>query len=255
MTEASSAPTPSIPETTSESSSPTTTTALSPTPPTETASPASKRPNAGQSLRKKGKTWVALAEFEEAVGGRERLAETIALAPGTARQRKILALLADPARACDSLARICADASVLANEVLLLFREGNFARAYAQAHQVIADRLPAVVEDVAEKAEDQVVPCTCRLTAEGFTGEVDPKCTICAGKGVRFQKSSLQHQQLLLEAADMLKRGTGVNVQVQQNVGVAVDGGFFERLIRATDDSALDLGVIEGEIIKNEGEK
>lgn len=212
---------------------------------TEKAIALSKRPNAGQSLRTKSKAWKALAEFEVAAGGRDDLREVVALAPKSSTQAKILALLADPQRQTDSLATICADAGVHANEMLTLFREGSFARAYAKSHQILAERLPGVVEEVADQAVPQIIPCKCRLTAGGFTAPADAACSRCKGTGVVHRKSSIQHQQLLLEAAELLKKGTGVNVQVQQNVGVIASEGFFEKLVKATDDPAYDVTVIE----------
>lgn len=220
---------------------------------TENPGALSKRPNAGQQLRKVGsKAWRALAEFEDAVGGRLALIETIALAPKDIKQQKILGLLADPARQTCSLASILADAGVYANEILILFREGSFAKAYAQANQILAERLPEVMEDVAAKATDHFEPCACTIALDGFTGAADPECKTCKGIGKVFRRASKDHQEMVLEATDMLRRGTGVSVQVQQNNVVGTNSGFLDKFVKGTDAAALD--VIEAETVPPDGE-
>jgi hypothetical protein len=79
-------------------------------------------------------------------------------------------------------------------------------------------------------------------------GVANPDCSLCAGVGKVFQKSSLPHQELLMEAAGFLKKGGGVNVQVNQQV-VNAPKDFFDGFVRGTDAAAYD---VEGEVVKEE---
>ena len=76
----------------------------------------------------------------------------------------------------------------------------------------------------------------------------DPACTLCKGHGEIFMRSDLKRQELIFEAAGLTKTGGGgVNVQVNQGVAIGGQGGFLDRFVTATDESAFD---IEGEAVK-----
>jgi hypothetical protein len=182
------------------------------------------------------------------VGGRERLVDVLALAKLDGKQELLLRLLTDPARRADSLAHLCADAGVKANELLAIFREAAFAKAFTLAQHTLAERLPAVVEDVADKATNHTEPCHCVV----INGVPDKKCPGCNGSGKRFFRSSVEHQELLLEAAGLLKKGGGVNVAVQTVVGDTK--GFFDGFVRSTDEAAYAVDAIDAEVIRSEQE-
>jgi hypothetical protein len=58
--------------------------------------------------------------------------------------------------------------------------------------------------------------------------------------------SDLDRQKILLEAAGVMKRGGGVNVNVNNQVGVVTPGNFFSGFVKNTDKDAYD---IEAEVI------
>ncbi len=210
---------------------------ISPTPPMKIAGPGSRNgAERSRSLTRKDDAWKALAEIEKAAGGREELAHTLGLAESGENGLLLIRLMMDPARVRDSLSRIVADAGMTPSQVLGLFRDAGLAKAMALSQHVLNQHLPAVVQDVAEKSVDAVIACDCVKVG----GVVNPDCEKCAGVGKIFRRSSLPHQELLMEAAGFLKKGGGVNVQVNQQV-VNAPKDFFDGFVRGTDDAAYSI--------------
>jgi hypothetical protein len=179
------------------------------------------------------------------MGGREEISQILPFAPLTPKQQGLLGLLADPKRAKDSLAKLCGEAEILPGELLELLRNASMARSLAASFKVMADGLPAVTEDVLDKATDAVVDCP-----ECFkTGAVadDAVCPRCHGRGEILRPSDFARQKLLGDWAGLTPQKSGVNVQVgvNQNVGIPLPGGFFSNLVKATDHSAYDVSVTE----------
>jgi hypothetical protein len=197
-------------------------------------------------VRDKTKTPKKLGKsFEEGVGGREKVIETIAMATPDPKRRHLLSMLADPSRKNDSLARMCQDAGIAQTEILEIFRETAMARSFVLSQEILAEKVEAVVEDVSEKAVDREEACVC--TANGRL-EPDAKCDKCRGTGIVLKRGSLPHAEMIFEAVGLLKRGGGVNVAVQQNVKVGERRSYFDTFVKGTDELAY---AVEGELVRN----
>lgn len=181
--------------------------------------------------------------LDEAVGGRDVLIRILEWAPKTAKLEHALNLMADPMRATTGLAKICEDSGLSQREFLSAFREASVAKALAEAHIAMADKLQDVAEDVAEKAINHVEWCKCTVG-----GTVDPAkdCPDCRGVGKVYYRGSLPHQNLVFESTGLLKRGGGVNVNVQQQVAVSGES-LFDKFVKATDRAAYGTRIVEGE--------
>ena len=181
----------------------------------------------------------AAAAFEEAVGGREQLVEVLSSQVRGTKQDILLRLLSDPGRAGDSLVRDCQDAGMSTTEVLGMFRDAAVARSMVQAQNTLADKLDGVVRDVAEKASNHVEECQCQILSA--VGEPDPTCPECGGRGLLFFRGNLKHAEMVFKAPGLTKEGGGVNVNVKQQVGLAMGGGFLDKFVQATDEAAFDV--------------
>jgi len=128
---------------------------------------------------------------------------------------------------------------------LSMFRDAAVSRGMVEAQTTLSERMGQVAQDVAEKAVNHVRACGCTLT--DVEGAPDPACPECHGQGKVFREGSLKHAELVFESTGLTRRGGGVNVNVRQQMGVALGGAFLERFVKATDDAALD--VVEGETV------
>jgi hypothetical protein len=181
-----------------------------------------------------------LDQVEDAVGGRAAFVDTIALAPLDKKQEHFLRLLCDPMRQNDNLATIARDAGILPTQVMSLFREASFAKAHAISMGQLAERIPAVVKDLADKSLDEVIQCP-ECLGDGAASDVEA-CEKCHGRGTIMRQGDLDHKKIALELSGLLKKGPGVNVQVQQNnISQSAPGAFFSKFVRATDKEAYDV--------------
>lgn len=187
----------------------------------------------------------ALDQVEQAIGGRDVFIDVISLASLDKKQEHFLRLLCDPIRRNDNLATIAHDAGILPTQVMGLFREASFAKAHAIAMGQLAEKVPAIVADLSAKAVDEIVTCPECL---GTTDQGDEPCEKCHGRGTILRQGDLDHQKVALELSGLLKKGPGVNVQVQQNnISNSSPGAFFSKFVRASDHDAYD---IEGEVVE-----
>jgi hypothetical protein len=176
------------------------------------------------------------------------LIDTIALANLDKKQEHFLRLLCDPARAGQSLVTIARDCGLLPTHVLELYRNAAFAKAHALAMGQLAEALPAIARDIADKSVDAKVECP-RCFGEKYESE-GVTCSQCAGKGLVFRASDLDRQKIALETTGVLKKGPGVNVNVNQQVAVAQPGTFFSKYVKASDETAYDVtDMAEAEVI------
>lgn len=185
----------------------------------------------------------AAAEFEEAIGGREQLVEVLSAQSRDTKQDILFRLLSDPGRAGDSLVTICHDAGVSATEVLAMFRDAAVAQSMVKAQSTLADKLDGVARDVAEKASNHVEDCHCQILSA--IGEADPACPDCGGRGQLYFRGDLKHAEMVFKATGLTKEGGGVNVNVSNQMGLAVGGGFLDKFVQATDDAAFDVLEVE----------
>lgn len=201
--------------------------------------------NAGVFLDSR-KTRSALASFEDAIGGRDVLIETLGMAQLDKKQEHFLRILCDPARAQDSLATVCKDCNVLPSQVIDLFRTASFAKAHAIGMGVISEAVPAIMQDIADKSVDKVVICpACRGEALMLGA-----CSRCNGTGEVLRESDIDRQKIALEVTGLTKKGGGVNVQVNQQVNNVGASSFFSKYVRSSDEAAYDVTVptVDGEV-------
>jgi hypothetical protein len=192
----------------------------------------------GGAIRTKSNKTV-LDRFEDSIGGRENLIDTLALSNLDKKQEHFLRLLCDPARQRDSLVTIARDCGILPVHILEVFRSASFSKANALAMGQLTEALPAVVKDIADKSVDAKVECpTC--FGDGNISE-GVQCPQCNGRGEVFRPSDLDRQKLVLDATGIVKKGPGVAVNVQQNVGVVSPNSFFSKYVKASDEAAYDV--------------
>lgn len=186
--------------------------------------------------------------LERSVGGREAFTEVLSGRPRDTKQEILFRMLCDPARVRDSLGTLCRAAGVHSSEVLTVFRESTVAGALVRAQVALSERLEAVVNDVADKAQNHWEPCDCLPFVAGeAVGKPVDDCALCRGTGKRWFRGNIKYAEVVLDAMGVTSRkGGGVNVQVNQGVQVGATGGFLDKFVAATDSSAFD--VMEGEI-------
>lgn len=185
----------------------------------------------------------ALEQFEDAVGGRQSLIDNLSLATLDKREAHFLDLLLDPKRQEDNINTIARDAGLKALQVIDLFRTAAFAKAHAISMSKLSAALPEVIGDIAAKSVDAKIECPqCQGDGKVSGGET---CMTCNGKGVVMRYSDLDRQKIVLEAGGLTKqKGGGVNVNVQQNVGIVQPGSFFSRYVKDSDAVAYDVAEI-----------
>ena len=147
----------------------------------------------------------AIETFAKAVGGRERLADTLAVAGVSSEIEQITTLLLDPRYATWTLSRLCRMAGITVAQLFAAYRKASFARAHIEASHTIATRLPAVVSDVMDKALS------------------DP---------------TVERHKLALEVGQLLEKKGGLIVQ-QNNLAqtaIATGPGSLEQLQQAVGD-------------------
>lgn len=200
-----------------------------------------------------------LATFEHAIGGRSVLVEEMQEAELDPAQQRLLALLEDPGHSHVSLATLCKLAGLRMAEVIQFMRDHTWNKAFLAAHRKFAERLSGVAEQVALEATNHTERCGCTY---GATGEIpaNPDCKNCKGKGLQYFRGSHDHQTTVLEVMGLLKKGGGVTVNNQQNVGVKVGDAFFDKFVKATDaeitvEQDRSPQAIEGEVSGTDSER
>lgn len=190
----------------------------------------------------------ALDSFEDGLGGRTALIETLELANLNPKEEHLLNLLADPRRQRDTLTTIAKEAGLKIPQVLDLFRSASFAKAHALSLAKAASSLPDVVEDIASKSIDQKIECPTCFGRQQVAAGV--QCPQCWGKGEIMRYSDLDHQKTLLEVAGMTKKGGGVNVQVNTQVNNNAPSNYFSRWVKDSDSAAYN--VLDAEVTKSD---
>jgi hypothetical protein len=94
----------------------------------------------------------AIEMFAKAVGGREKLADTLAVAGAGQEVERVTTLLLDPRYGQWSLARVCQTVGITVADLFAYYRKALMARAHIEASHIIAAKLPPVVTDVMDKA-------------------------------------------------------------------------------------------------------
>lgn len=219
----------------------------SPTPTTETPGKESNETFVlvPRRVNKKTGRFIPGHALDLAVGGREQLIERLEHGPHDQKMELLLNMLADPGRAHMSIDTLCKDAGLTGREFMKIFREASIAKAFTEANLTLAEKLHSVVTDVADKATNHTEPCPCTL---GGLQDANPECRECKGRGLQFYRGDIDHQKMVFESTGLVKKGGGVNVQVNQQVAVGA-GGLFERFVKATDAAAYGQKVVDAEIM------
>lgn len=201
----------------------------------------------GMTKRQARMGWVT---WLHALGGRDALREvalTPAPNPELARKREVLlALLDDPAAADIGLEKLCQMAQFGKPDFVALMKDHEEGMAARVATAMAQQALPAVVAEVAARALNGVTPCPCTYGPLGPTEPAFPACRTCMGRGYLYREASIEHQQMLAELGGLIKKGGGVTQNVQVNTSLG--GGFFEKFVKATDASSLE--VVDAEAIE-----
>lgn len=181
----------------------------------------------------------ALSQIEKAIGGRVAVGVALQHLPG-GKAELLVNLLADPANDARGLALILESAGLSVGQFIQLFKDARLAKAQVEAICKVAEKLPAVTEDVMTRAAPQKVPCQrCEGTGKGKKGG-PIKCFACAGTGKVEVEPDLERQKVALELGGLLKKAPAVINNVQQNAA------FFTSDHLATWQTAMDK-VIYGE--------
>lgn len=194
----------------------------------------------------------ALREFEEGVGGRDKLVAHLNHSALTKEQEYLVGMIADPANAKKSLATIAKMAKVPFGQLIKFFTEAGFVRAQLAAFEKVWGNLPEVAGDVMEKAVPRTVECgpchgsgrmVYEVKPEGWkkgdsVGEEEKDCWNCFGKKTVLLEPDHEVQKTALELGGLLKRGgvqVGVQVGVQQNNQTVLGADFLRDFRGATD--------------------
>lgn len=144
--------------------------------------------------------------FARAVGGRDQLADVLAIAAGPGSEiAKITTYLLDPRYRSWSLARLCHMTGITVAELFAAYKKALITRAHIEATHTIAAKLPAVVVDVMDKALS------------------DP---------------TVERHKLALEIGQLIEKKGGLLIQ-QNNVAATAGGvatGSLEQLQQAVGD-------------------
>jgi len=152
----------------------------------------------------------AIEVFAKAVGGREQLADTLAVTGTGSEIERITTLLLDPRYAQWSLARLCQTVGLTVADLFATYRKALIARAHIEASHIIAAKLPPVVTDVMDKAISDPTVERQKLALE--LGQLLEK------------KGGLIVQQNAI-AANLTATAPGALEQLQQAVGDLLFGG------------------------------
>lgn len=189
----------------------------------------------------------AVLTFIEAVGGRQALTDTLAVAATATELQPIAQLLLDSRYDGQPVTRLCRLAGLTVADLLVAYRKALVAKAHIKAAVSIAERIPAVVDDVLRRAAPHDLPCD---ACQGL-GETRPRatkadplpipvpCSRCRGSGQTHHLPDLDRQKLALELAQLSQKSGGIFVQ-QNNVandapsaGLAAGPGALESLQQA----------------------
>lgn len=174
---------------------------------------------------------AAVKQLEEAIGGRQALADTlIAAPPDEDGYDVLLGLIADPRNDHKSLATLLNEGGFTAGDLLKLYRSAVVAKAQVLAIHEVATELPSVTRDVMRRSQNHYKLCSsCASTGQVWEPILDAKgkptgdrqkvvCGLCEGSGQVLAEASLDHQKMALDMAGMLqKSGPSTLVQVDNS--------------------------------------
>lgn len=186
--------------------------------------------------------------------GRERfLACLLLTAHSDERLDYLLQLTEDPDHQARSVGDLAIIAGFRAGELIKILKETGLLVAQAHATQIVADHLPAVVQDIVTRAQNHYTACdacdgTGSVTPDPTKDKPNPEpepCRACKGKGQLLIPADADRQDRVLEMARMLPESKGTQIGVGVNVGTKTHadgalsagsfGMLFSQLVAATD--------------------
>lgn len=177
-----------------------------------------------------------LNQLEELLGGRQAIIAALVTAPQSEALTWMVGLLADPARADQSLALICAEARILPTDLLEALILGKRARAKVYATHLATTNAGRIVNDIVVKAaphEDRCYACKGTGKLPGIPTPEDkdpaaPVCDTCNGVGRLHYPAEEDARKLALDLAGLLSKaggGVAISITQQQKTLNLVGGG------------------------------
>lgn len=185
-------------------------------------------------------TAASFAAFEAVVGGRAQLCAKLALVAQSRDDEYVVGLLADPRYDHEPLAGLCRIGKISLKRLMELYRDAALVSSQVRSIERVADRLPAVAEDVMARATEHRVTCgtcqgACTITVQDppeKKGDEPPPprqvaCPACRGYGSVIEQPDHEVQKTALEIGGLLARGKGglTIQQTQVNANLAASGG------------------------------
>jgi hypothetical protein len=185
----------------------------------------------------------AVDAFVTALGGRQALVTILQIGSGDPLVDRLIALLDDPLYGGWSLKRLCAHTGLTVAEFLKAYQRAMVARSEIAATKIIADRIPAVIDDVLRRAAPHDAPCPCSPPGVAPV----PTCVACHGSGTRQILPDLDRQKVALQLAKLLAQPGGPLVQTTTNTLVAPTGSGPTILAQG---SLADLSTAVADLLK-----
>jgi hypothetical protein len=163
----------------------------------------------------------AIDAFALSLGGREALAEALAIADSSPDVEQITMLLLDPRYAEIPLPRLCWQAGLTIAQLFAAYRKAALAKAHLASAQHIVTTLPEVVKDVMHRAAPYEISCGACQGTGSITDEPTEKrpnpaphpCEPCQGHGRLLVLPDLDRQKLALELGQLITKGGGLAIQ------------------------------------------
>lgn len=206
--------------------------------------------------------------IERDFGGREGLCAALSLAPSSPDVDYFLGQLGDPRNSGQSLAEICARSGMLPGHLLLLVMDAGKLVARARAAHLAQAGITPVIQDILRRAAPFEQDCpTCmvdgtstgRITPDPTPQKLNPSpepCPDCRGALRLLHLPDLSRQELALDLANLLPKGGGFNIAVQQNNSGGGGSGhtrLLDEVTRLAEGSLYDempaAPPVEGEIL------
>jgi hypothetical protein len=223
----------------------------------------------GKGIQRRAKLYPSLVvreiqQIEADLGGRQALVGMLVLAPLNQDLEYFLGLLGDPHNEQKSLAEICALAEILPGELLhKLHASATMLGKVRTAHQVTQGLQP-VVADLLRRAAPYEEAChdcmeTGSVTPEPTTTNMNPSpgpCETCKGSGRLRYSPDLDRQKLVLELAQTLPKGGGLQITNNQlNLPGGSGGGglgLLDRVQQIADQAlyGLPAAPVDAEVVE-----
>jgi hypothetical protein len=198
-----------------------------PVTPTSALVPAAARSDSAQAVLEATLSADAIEVFAKALGGRDKLADTLAVAGSGPDVERITTLLLDPRYGRWSLSRLCQTVGLTVADLFVAYRKAAVARAHIEATHIIAAKLPPIVDDVMTRASPQRRLCG---TCMGASLDGEGPCRVCDSTGYVQTEPELDRQKLALELGQLLEKKGGLIVQqnnlAQTTLGATAPGSL-----------------------------